>query len=319
MSRGVPVARWTAAACVLAGAATVPAAGHAQAWLSEKGTLSYTLGYGDVFNKKHYLPDGGELDVGHTRVKSLAVSFTYALTDRLALSAGIPLVSSEYHGERPHVETAIDDSDYHTTLTDFSVELRFQAFAEPWALAPYVALAVPSHSYETLGHAAPGQGLMRYAAGFFAGKSLDPWIPRTYLHGRYGYTYLEPVAGIEHARSNLDLEIGYFVTPRLAVRALGLWQEAHGGIDVPVPRTDPLYPYHDQLGAESFVNVGGGASFSLTATVDVYATYLTSVRGRNGHKLDDGFGVGVSVRSDRAFAQLRKDDARRRDETNPEN
>ena len=42
--------------------------------------------------------------------------------------------------------------------------------------------------------------------------------------------------------------------------------------------------YHDQLGAEGFLNVGAGLSYSLTHKVDVYALYAETVRGRNGHK-----------------------------------
>lgn len=300
---GVPCAL-SAVACALASAAAAPSALRAQAWLSEKGTFSYTIGYGDVFNEMHYLPTGAEVDVGHTRIRSLALGLTYTFTDRFEVSAGIPLVSSEYHGHRPHVETTIDDSSYHTTLTDYTVELRFQALEAPVALAPYIAVSAPSHSYETLGHAAPGTGLMKYSAGFFAGLTLHPWVPRTYLHGRASYTYLEPVAGVDHARTNVDLELGYFVSPRFAVRALGSLQEAHGGIDVPIPITHPLYQYHDQLGAESFLHVGAGVSFAFTEQVGVYATYLTSTRGRNGHKLEDGVSAGVSISHPCAFAKL---------------
>ena len=278
--------------CALVGVATVPPA-RGQAWLPEKGSLGYTLDYSDLFSKKHYLPSGDEQDVGHTRTKVLTGSFTYAFTDRLAMSAAIPLVRAAYHGPRPHVGTDADDGHQHTTFTDYRLELRWQASAEPVAVAPYLSLTVPSHSYETLGHAAPGKGLMSYSAGFFAGKSLHRWIPRTYLHGRVGYTYLEPVAGVEHGRTNVDLELGYFATERVALRALGAWQQAHGGIDVPIPRTHPLFRYHDQLGAESFLNVGAGGSWSLTQNLEVYAAYLTSLRGRNGHKLDSGFSLGV--------------------------
>jgi hypothetical protein len=293
----------TATLAVAIVAAAPPALG--QAWLPERGSLSYVLSYGDLFNEEHYLPSGDEVDVGHTRSRSLAAGVVYAFSDRLSFGASIPLVSAEYHGPRPHAGTDVDDSRYRTTLTDFRFDLRFQALADPVALAPYLALTVPSRSYETLGHAAPGSGLMRYEAGFFAGKSLDPWIARTYLQGRYGYTYLEPVAGVEHARSNVDLELGYFVTPRVAVRALGSWQDAHGGIEVPIPRSHPLFRYHDQLGAESFLNLGGGASISLTERVDAFVVYMTGVRGRNGHKVEDAFTLGASYRVACAFARLR--------------
>ena len=290
--RALRVTAQLAVVCALVSAATASTA-RGQAWLPDKGSLGYTIGYADRTNKKHYLPSGDELDVGHTRTKILNVSVTYAFTNRLALSAGIPLVSAEYHGPRPHPGTHTDDSSYHTTFTDYRLDLRWQALTEPVAVAPFLSLTVPSHDYETLGHAAPGNGLMRYGAGFFAAKSLHRWIPRTYLHGRAGYTYLEPVAGVEHGRTNVDLEVGYFVTTRVAVRALGAWQEAHGGIEVPIPASHPLFRYHDQLGAESYLNVGAGGSWSVAEHVEIYAAYLTSLRGRNGHKLEDGFSLGV--------------------------
>jgi hypothetical protein len=304
LSGGSPLRVGLATAFAVAAAAAAPPA-DGQAWLPERGTIAYVVVYGDLFNEEHYLPSGDEIDVGHTRSRSLAVGVSYAFTDRIAFGASIPLVSAEYHGPRPHAGTDADDSRYHTTLTDFRFDLRFQALADPLALAPYLALTVPSHSYETLGHATPGSGLMRYEAGFFAGKSLDLWIPRTYVQGRYAYTYLEPVAGVEHARSNVDLELGYFVTPRFALRALGAWQEAHGGIDVPVPLTHPLFRYHDQLGAESFFNLGGGGSISLADRVDFYLVYMTGIRGRNGHKVEDAFTAGVGYRVPCAFPRLR--------------
>jgi hypothetical protein len=109
------------------------------------------------------------------------------------------------------------------------------------------------------------------------------------------------VAGIKHDRTNIDLEVGYFISNRWSVRALGFWQLAHGGVDVPMPPSNPLYPYHDQLAAESFTNVGLGAAFAASDSISIWATGLTSVSGENGHKLDQGFTFGVSY----GFAPLR--------------
>ena len=199
------------------------------------------------------------------------------------MSASVPYVQAAYHGSRPHPGT-IDNGDYHGTLTNLRFELRYQALENPLALTPFVATGHPIHNYVTLGHAAPGKGLDEYTVGFYTGRSLDPWIPRTYFHARYGYSFVEKVAGISHDRSNADLEIGYFLTSQLGVRAVASWQETLGGIAVPIPPTHPLFRYHDQLGAEGFLNVGAGLSYSLTHKVDVYALYAETVRGRNGHK-----------------------------------
>ena len=76
-------------------------------------------------------------------------------------------------------------------------ELRYQALENPLAVTPLrQATGHPIHDYVTLGHAAPGKGLDEYTVGFYAGPGrLDPWIPRTYFHARYGYSFVEKVAG----------------------------------------------------------------------------------------------------------------------------
>jgi hypothetical protein len=264
----------------------------AQAWLPEKGDLSWAVVYSDILNKKHYLPDGDEVDVGHTTTQSIGLLAAYGLTDRFTIEAALPYVRAKYEGGRPH-PTEIDDGHYHKTLTDLRVGLHFQALEEPFAFAPYVAFVTPVTDYETMGHAAPGRGLNEAWVGFYAGKSLDEWIPGVYVQGRYNYAFVEKVAGVSHDRSNADLELGYFITPEWSVRALGAWQETYGGIDVPVPVTHPLFQYHDQLAAESFVHLGGGVGWSFSERVDLYLIYTTSISGTNGHKLDRGFTVGI--------------------------
>jgi hypothetical protein len=281
---------WRLAAALLC----VAPCAHGQAWLPGGGSLDYSLSYSDVLNKKHYLPDGSEFDAGHTRTHTLGLSISWSPSDRFLLSVGIPYVRSEYHGSRPHAGTEIDDGDTRPTFTDARVELHFQALEVPVALAPYVAIVKPVNDYPVLGHAAPGRGLDEYWVGFFAGKSLDPWIPDAFVQLRYNHAFVEKVAGVAHDRRNADLEFGYFMTPRWMAKATLSWQGAHGGIDVPIPPSNPLYPYHDQIAAESFVHVGGGIAWFPSERFGLYASYVTALRGRNGHKVDHGVNLGVS-------------------------
>jgi hypothetical protein len=203
----------------------------------------------------------------------------------------VPYVRSEYHGDRPH-PTEVDDGDYHGTFTDLRVELHYQALLEPFAFAPYVALVQPTHSYPALGHAAPGRNLQEQWIGFFAGKSLDLWIPQTYVQARYTYAFVEKVVGIGHDRSNLDVEVGYFVRPEWSIRGVLYWQRTHGGIDVPIPISNPLFPYHDQLASERFLNAGIGASYAGSGGISFFALYNTSLHGQNSHKLGHGVNLG---------------------------
>jgi hypothetical protein len=266
---------------------------HAQSWLPEKGSASLSVAYSNDLNEKHYLPDGGTVDVGHTRTQTLGITGSYALSDRLLITGGIPFVTARYRGDFPH-PTKVDDGHYHGSTADLRLGLHFQALLEPVLLAPYIAVVIPSRSYVTLGHATPGRGLEEAWFGFYAGKSLDEWIPRTYLQTRYNYALVEKVAGVSHNRSNVELEIGYFLNARASVRTFAAWQETHGGIDVPVPGDHPLFDHHDQLAADSFLNLGGGFSYSLSQRLSVYSVYLSGVRGRNGHKVEHSVTLGVN-------------------------
>jgi hypothetical protein len=288
---GSRLIRLAAAACV--SVALLPTACLAQAWLPEKGDFSLGLNYVNALSKKHYLPDGSEIDVGHTRVQTVALSASYALSDRINLMASLPWVQTRYAGDHPH-PGEIDNGHSHSTITDLYLSAHYQLALEPVAIAPYVAAVIPTHDYETLGHAAPGRGLNEYWIGFYGGKSLHQWIPQTYIQVSYNYAVVERVAGISHDRSNADLEVGHFLNRRVSIRALVAWQKTHGGIDVPIPPSDPLFPYHDQLGAEGHLNVGAGLSWAANSQLGVDISYLQSIRGENGHKLDPGISLGIS-------------------------
>ncbi|MBI1875545.1 MAG: hypothetical protein HYS05_16895 [Acidobacteria bacterium] len=45
-------------------------------------------------------------------------------------------------------------------------------------------------------------------------------MPGTFVQARYSYTFVERVIDIAHNRSNLDVEVGYFVNPSFRVFAL---------------------------------------------------------------------------------------------------
>ena len=141
--------------------------------------------------------------------------------------------------------------------------MHYQFTDGPVAVAPYVGVIIPTQEYVTFGHSAPGRGLEEYWVGFYAGTSLNEWIPRTYVQVRGNYAFVERVMDIAHDRSNATLEIGHFLTDRLSLRVLVSKQWTHGGINVPVPLDSPLFPVHDRLAAEEFVNLGAGVNWTI--------------------------------------------------------
>jgi hypothetical protein len=130
--------------------------------------------------------------------------------------------------------------------------------------------------------------------GLSVGKSLDPWIPRTYAQARYSYAFVEKVHGISHDRDNLNLELGTFFTPRWNVSLYGAWQWTHAGITLPVPPSSPHFLYHDQVGEDEFFNAGFGTGFAVTEEMTLFAIYMKGIEGKNGHKMDEGLTFGIS-------------------------
>ena len=275
----------------------LPGIALAQAWLPEKGTFSYSVAFNDVLNREHYLANGKEIDVGHTRSQSYGFVVSYSPSDRLMLVAGIPYVRAKYYGPPSHggnPAAVDDDGQWHSDFTDFRISAHYQVMEQPFAFTPLVAVVFPSHDYGTFGHAAHGRNLNELWIGGQVGKNLAPWIPRTYAQFRYTYAFVQEVANIKHDRSNFNLELGAFITRNWNVSAFGAWQQTHGGIDLPIPPSNPLFPHHDVIGDDEYFNIGLGTGFSITEEMSGFLTYMQGVSGRNGHKLNQGLTIGVS-------------------------
>jgi hypothetical protein len=299
-------------------AAFTAAPARAQAWLPPKGEASFSLGYGNVFVNRHYLGspadpgDSVESDYGHIRSQSFGIGLSYGVTDRFAVSVGVPFIVTKYYGTPnqnffPHT-IPNDDGQYHGTFQDYTFRLAYQALSGPVAVAPFFTAVVPSHSYTFFAHAASGRDLHEYLLGFSAGTRADRLLPGSYVEATYSYAFVEPVfvegvGNVHHDRSSVFLELGYFLTPSLSLRGIGTGFYTHGGVVFGGPQdagppvaSNPLFFHHDQIGHDSGIDVGGGLSYVLTGSTEVYVSYLTQVQGRGGHKVNDAisFGVGWS-------------------------
>ena len=80
-------------------------------------------------------------------------------------------------------------------------------------------------------HSAPGRDLHELQVGAYWAKLLDRVLPGLFVTGRYSYGFTQRVLDISHNRSNVDLELGYFIKPEVRVFGLGSGQLTHGGID----------------------------------------------------------------------------------------
>ena len=104
------------------------------------------------------------------------------------------------------------------------------------------------------------------------------------------------VEHIHHDRSNVNLELGVFLTRNWNVSAFGAWQQTHGGIDLPIPRSHPLFPNHDRIGDDEYFNVGLGMGYSLTEKWSGFVTYMQGVNGAQRPQAQPGSDARIRLR-----------------------
>lgn len=269
---------------------------HAQAWVPTQGEGAVTVAFQNQNVKEHILTTT-RVDVGHIDTFVLFTDVTYGLTDKIAVDVAIPFVTSRYTGTRPH-PTSLDDGTFHSTFSDVRFGLRYNVTRGSAVITPYIGTVVPSHGYEFFAHAAPGERLHEVQVGTYAAKLFDRGLPGTFVSARYAYGFAERVLDIAHNRSLADLEVGYFVNPSLRVFAMGNAQYTHGGIDVPPAGLTALpaeyRPVHDQIDRAHHINLGAGAAYSITDTLDVFGSFVRTVTGRNEHALNRAIAIGAS-------------------------
>jgi hypothetical protein len=268
----------------------------AQAFVPAAGEMTVSVMYQNLFVSRHYAITT-PIDAGQTDSSTFVIDTTYGLTRKLAVDFGVPVVAGKYSGIRPH-PTVLDDGSYHTTFQDFRLSLRYNLVSKGVVLTPVVTLTIPSHDYEFYAHAAPGKRLRMLQFGAYAAKILDPLIPGAFVQTRYSFGFVEKVIDISRKRSDLDVEVGYFITEKLRAFALGHGQVTHGGFDWPMNYlrvwTPSQIARHDQITRENFLNVGAGAALSLSDNVDLFGSFMRTVAARNAHAHDRMLSIGLS-------------------------
>src|SRR4051812_1913082 len=81
--------------------ALTSASAAAQAWLPGQGEGTVAITFQDAMVKYHFLLTT-PVDRGHVHSESLLVDVTYGLTDKVAVTIGIPWIASKYTGATPH-------------------------------------------------------------------------------------------------------------------------------------------------------------------------------------------------------------------------
>lgn len=274
-----------------------PTAAWAQAFTPPRGVLALTLAYQYVENTGHRLDDGTLLRVGQSVDASVLLEGTYAATDRLALTLGLPYVFARYTGDEPTPANLPVDACrcWNSSFQDFALLARYRLGGRALAVTPTLGLVVPSHAYAWEGEAVVGRRLLEAQVGVSAG-----WAPpRGPLRGldlqaSYAYAFVERPIDVPVDRSFGAFSVGWSPVRRLHVGATASWQVTHGGLGAPQDLDTPeRIAQHDRLMRDDHWRLGGGVSWSF-ARADVFASYTAYVAGRNTHD-GQAFTIGVSA------------------------
>jgi len=118
-------------------------------------------------------------------------------------------------------------------------------------------------------HAATGKHLVEAPVGLYVGRKLDPLLDRGWAQVRYAYSFVENIKDHDTGdvlnlnRSNLDAEIGYYLSTSFSVRVLGAFQWTYGGFDVGIyPLSDADFEDHDRRVRANFQKLGLGTTYS---------------------------------------------------------
>jgi hypothetical protein len=285
---------------VILGIASLATAGlHAQAWLPGGGEGSVSISYLGLFSSDHLLSSGQPQNRGPVRQNIVTAGVIYGITDRLTVSAEVPYIDSKFNltpGLAPNahdLESKVDDGRYRGTFQDFRVDLKFNATRRGLMFTPFLEAVVPSHSYVTFGHAAPGKDLRELHLGSDIGRLLNPFLPRAYFDLRCSYAFVQPLDGMNIDRTNADLEVGYFVKSTIAIRAIGSVQKTLGGLESPVSPDNPFFADHDRLERGHYSRMGAGLTLSVSRNIDLFFMIVTTLSGKNAQSFTAP-GVGLS-------------------------
>jgi len=242
--------------------------------------------------------NGDAHDIGHILSHVLTLDVDYSLTDKLAVRVSVPYVDGKYDGTKPH-QLPEDNGLYHSTFQDFTTDVRYNLTKRHLVVTPFFRVVVPSNSYTYFAHSAAGRDLREYHLGTNFGRRLNPILPRAFLQVQYSYAFVERVLGIAPNRSNVEFQLGYFLTRRLSVLATGQGMYTHSGVDLNFNLVHAGLPadqwvHHDQIAKATLFDLGGGTTFALTPSWQMFFTVARSIEGRNGHLHASVVTIGMS-------------------------
>ena len=265
----------------------------AQAWLPPQNYLGVTLFTQGIDHYGRILETGPTECCGTTNV-ALGVEVVYGVTDRLALSGGLPFVWSKYSGDKPQGKVAflpyspLDECHCtHGAWQDVRVGASYNLFrTRRTSITPAISFGTPTHAYEYSGEAAAGFGLKEMGLSVDVGQRLDMLTRGLSFEGGYRYAIVEQSLDISHNRSNAHIDVDYRFLRHFIGHGVVSWQRTHGGLRIPydIEPYPELHTEFHRLVRDNYVHLGGGLTYRLREW-ELSGRYLQAVSGYQTHRI----------------------------------
>ncbi len=279
----------------------------AQAFTPEQGLWSLTTLFQVVDNTGHRMSDGFMLRDGQSLSTGALADVEYGVTNRFAVTLGLPFIMAKYRGVGPTPANLPVDSCrcWHSGLQDFTGTARYRFGEESFAFTPTIGVTVPSHAYNYQGEAVLGRRLRELRLG--GTVAVRPAaLAGTVLSATYAYAVVQKdVVDIPNNRSNATIDIGRSFGDHWSMRVSAGLQRTHGGLrfgsirpgaSLPFPGevgfSGPKFQEHDRLLRDNYASVGGGLTYSMDKT-DLFAAISVYVSGTDAHD-GQAFTIGAT-------------------------
>ena len=227
---------------------------------------------------------------GEIRSQDLLVDFSYGITDKLALSVSLPYTSgAKYKDSIPIRRDSILAVTTRPSRTCASVSVttsrrdgcgrhtvRWHYHAKPQLSVTW------AHSASVETCASAGQGLRCQAARCCAAWHVRDGTLRVRLHRAHPRHLAQPEQSQPRTRllrqaGLQSLCAGSGTTHARRCRSPSPWSDASSAT--------LLLQHHDQIGRDNELNLGGGAAYSVTPTMDLFGSVIPH-RDRPQHACD---------------------------------
>jgi hypothetical protein len=273
-----------------------PFVSSSQAFLSPQGEGSVAVLYQYGIDRLHAFADGSTKDVGHMYWNTVVLDTDYSITDRLAVRASLPFVAGQYVGTHPHqiirgdptTTIALDDGAYHGTATDFRLDVRYSLTKGALKVVPDFQATLPAHPYPVFLHALYGADAREYRMGVSLARRLDPFLPKAFVQGRYGFGIGQEFVKISPKVSYGEFQLGYLLSRRLIVQSSVVGMYTHNGLawnpaTYPNDFTEDQWLNHARISQGRQLDAGGGIAYEFNRSTQVVLSLSHSFWGENTH------------------------------------